>query len=209
MSEERTLLRIDADPQIRSALSRHLCDDFIKQRRRHYPDTGIIHRDLAAKPLPTIEKDEDVGALYAPAETHTPDMARLAETSDRLVEELMGADEIVIATTMYNMTVPAILKNYIDLVVRGRRTFRFTPQGPVGLVHGKKLLLILTMGGIYSKGSQIEEDFLEPYLRSIFAFIGISACTSVRAEGLAIDAEARKKAVTSATAELKEHALNW
>jgi len=209
MKNSRLLLRIDSDPQIRTALSRNLCNSFLDERRKHQGNFSVIHRDLAKEPVPQIVHDEDVGALYAPAETHTPAMAKFAVASDALIKEFMAADDIVIGTTMYNMTVPAILKSYIDLVVRARRTFRFTPEGPVGLVHGKRLLLILTMGGIYSRGIQIEEDFLEPYLRAIFSFIGITDITTVRVEGLAIDSETRKKAVAGATAELKELSKNW
>lgn len=181
----------------------------MKERLKSFPGTRVIARDLAKNPVPQITRDEDVGALYGPPETHTPEMAALAELSDQLCLEIIEAHEIVVNTTMYNMTIPSIFKSYLDLMVRARKTFRFSPAGPVPMVKNKKILFIVTKGGIYSKGPQQSQDFLEPYLKEIFSFIGITDSSFVTAEGLAIDQQTRKKAVAKATASLAELAHGW
>ena len=194
----RKLLRIDADPQILTALVRDLADEYIDARKEAYPDIEVADRDLALEPVGHLANDEDVDALYAPPETHTVEMKQKAKYSDELINEFTSADEIVIATPMYNLTVPSILKAYIDQVVRARKTFRFTADGPHGLVGNKKMVIITVCGGIYSKGENKKLDFLHPYLKAIFQFVGIKDITFVRAEGLAIDPETREKAINQA-----------
>lgn len=198
------LLRIDADPQVETALARMLADEFVAWRREAVAGLEVIERDLVRDPVPHIASSTDVSALYAPRKTHTPEMEAYAAGSDALIAELTEADEILIATPMHNMTVPSLLKAYIDHVARPRRTFRYTEDGSVGSLEGKRAVVICVMGGDYSDGPSKRDDFLRPYLRAVLGFIGIEDVTIVSAEGVALGPEQRNSAIESARVQLKE-----
>ncbi len=112
----------------------------------------------------------------------------LAGQSDRLTDELLRTDLLVIATPMWNFGIPSSLKAWIDLVVRPGRTFRYAEDGVVGLATGKRAILVLASGGVFSEGPWHSWDFVEPYLRRILSFIGIADVRTVRAEGMNIPA---------------------
>jgi FMN-dependent NADH-azoreductase len=103
---------------------------------------------------------------------------------------------------MYNFSVPSTLKAYIDQILRAGRTFQYTDTGPQGLINGKKAVLILSTGGVYSKGPMLAMDFLTPYLKAVLGFIGITDVEVVLAEGLAFGTEAAAQAMVSAKGQL-------
>jgi FMN-dependent NADH-azoreductase len=116
----------------------------------------------------------------------TPEEISVVSRSERLIAEMKSADEIVIGAPMHNFSVPSSLKAWIDHVVIAGQTFRYTADGkPEGLLTGKRGFLVLASGGVYSHGSLARIDHLEPYLRAVLEFIGISDLTTIRAEGLA------------------------
>lgn len=202
-----TILRVDADPH-RSSELRCLADLFIDSRTEAYPDTRIVVRDLSLTPPPHIVDDGDIGALYGRG--NTGQVHALDRLSRELIAEVEDADRIVLATPMYNMTVPSILKAWIDLVVRARRTFRFTESGPVPLLPpGKCALLITAAGGVYREPPGSDRDFLVPYLRAIFAFIGIESVKHVGAEGLSLGATIREEELRQARQQLGNLAKRW
>lgn len=92
---------------------------------------------------------------------------------------------MVIGMPMYNFSIPSQLKSWLDHVVIAGQTFRYTDQGPVGLISNKKVFVLSTRGGIYS-GDLARLDFQESYVKTIFSFIGINNITIIRAEGLAM-----------------------
>jgi FMN-dependent NADH-azoreductase len=106
--------------------------------------------------------------------------------SDELVAELKSADAVVIATPIYNFSVPAPLKAWIDLIARPRVTFRYTPKGPVGLLQGKRAYVAIASGGTPIGG---ELDFASTYLRHMLGFIGITDVTIIGADGTMVDAD--------------------
>jgi FMN-dependent NADH-azoreductase len=204
-----TILRVDADPH-RSSELRRLADLFMDNRTDAYPDTRIVVRDLALTPPPHIADDGDIRALYARNENGDTPPHALDRLSRELIAEVEDADRIVVAAPMYNMTVPSILKSWIDLVVRARRTFRFTESGPVPLLPpGKCALLITAAGGVYRELPGSAQDFLVPYLRAIFAFIGIESVRHVGAEGLSLGVEIRDAALRQARQQLENMAKRW
>ena len=204
-----TLLRIDADPQVETALVRGLADEFVNLRREAVDDLEVIHRDLALAPAPHITNSADVRALYGRRAMQTPEMAAYAAQSDELIAELTRADDILIATPMHNMTVPSLLKAYIDQVARPRRTFRYTERGSVGLLKDKRALAICVMGSDYSTGQNKGHDFLRPYLRAVLGFIGIEDVMIVSAEGVALNPERREHEIEQALARLRKLAREW
>ena len=126
---------------------------------------------------------------FSPPEQHNENHKRALALSDGLVSELVEADEIILATPMYNFAVPAALKAWVDHVVRAGKTFRYTAAGtPEGLLAGKnkKVLAIIASGGSYAEGSGLSAlDHEVPYLRFIFGFMGITDVRFVQAGGRA------------------------
>ena len=120
--------------------------------------------------------------------------------SDALIGELVTADVIVLAVPMHNFGIPSTLKAWIDHVVRAGRTFIYSEGGPEGLLKGKRLILVLASGGVYSTGPAKQFDFQEPYLRAVLGFIGLTDIEVVRVEGVGMNTPGPEKAVATATA---------
>lgn len=179
------LLRVDSSVLGPDSASRALTAAIIARLRREQPGIEVVHRDLAAQTLPH----------FTPvlAEGH-PCVARNAE----ILDEFLAADIVVIGAPMYNFTIPSQLKAWLDRILVAGKTFRYADQGPVGLAGGKRVLVASARGGIYSDGPAASADFQEPYLRHVFAFIGIDDVEFVRAEGLNLGAEQRTAALADA-----------
>lgn len=155
--------------------TRHRADEFVT-RLTEDTNAEVIYRDLATDPLPAIDETW-VGATFTPVDQRTPEQHAALSLSDDLVAELQGADTIVLAVPMYNFTVPAAVKAWLDLVARAGVTFRYTDQGPVGLLSDKKVYLILASGGTPIGSSA---DYLSGYLMHMLAFLGLSDVTIVK-----------------------------
>jgi FMN-dependent NADH-azoreductase len=143
-------------------------------------DASVTTRDIAADTLPFVSA-ERFAANLAPADERTPEQAELAAIADQLIEELEAADTIVLSTPVYNFGVPASLKAWADLVARAGRTFKYTENGPVGLLTGKKAYIAAASGGT-KIGSEI--DFMSPWLTFFLGFLGITDVEIVAADGI-------------------------
>jgi FMN-dependent NADH-azoreductase len=141
--------------------------------------------------------------MYAAPEQRTPEQARSMALSDTLIDELFAADTIVIASPMHNFGVPSTLKAWIDHISRAGRTFSYGANGPQGLLQGKRAILALASGGVYSNGRMKGFDFTEPYLRAVLGFLGITDVDVVRVEGVAMSAIGPEKALAAASTESK------
>lgn len=192
-----TLLHIDSSARTSGSISRQLTASFAEQWQAKNPGGRIVHRDLASDALPHIT-EALLGAYFTPAENRNAQQAELIKQSDQLVDELLAADTLVIGVPMYNFAPPSTLKAWIDHVFRAGRTFRYTETGPVGLVTGKKAIVILSRGGMYSEGPMESLDFQGKYIKSALAFIGITDVELVVAEGVSMGDESVKKALASA-----------
>jgi len=159
------ILHIDASAQLETSKSRAASG-----RIAAALGGSVTHRDLTADPLPQIDGAWADARLTDPATRSAEDTARLA-LSDTLVAELQAADTVVIGTPIYNFAAPASVKAWMDLVPRPRVTFAYTPDGPKGLLEGKKAIVIVASGGV-AIGSPA--DFLTPHLRFFLGFIGIA-----------------------------------
>jgi FMN-dependent NADH-azoreductase len=194
------LLHIQSSSNLSSSVSRDLSESFVRDYVAAHAGTTVIARDLVTSPIPHLGVDLLGGMFGKPEDLDDAQKAALA-VSDALVEEIEAASLIVIGVPMYNFSIPSALKAWIDHVVRAGRTFHYTATGPAGLVTGKKLVLFLASGGVYSDGPYKPYDFQETYLRTILGFIGITDVTVIRAEGLALGADSVAKAVTNARAQ--------
>lgn len=175
-----TLLLIECSPRGADSISRHMTRRFVTQWRAAHADGAIVERDLMQTALPFVTAPW-LQAYFTPAEQHSPAMAEALKLSDELVAELLAADHIVIATPVYNYNVPAVLKAWIDHVVRKGLTLGFDGSG---LLTGKKATVLLASGGVYTEGSPIRErDIASQYLRLILGVIGISDVTFVAGGG--------------------------
>jgi FMN-dependent NADH-azoreductase len=191
---------IQSSSNLASSVSRDLSETYVKDYVAAHPGTTVTERDLVASPLPHLGVDL-LGGMFGKPETLTEAQKTALALSDTLVDEVEAASLIVIGVPMYNFSIPSALKAWIDHVIRAGRTFHYTAEGPRGLVTGKKAVLFLAAGGVYSDGPYKPYDFQESYLRAILGFIGITDVTVVRAEGLALGADSATKAVADARAQ--------
>lgn len=155
------------------------------------------YRDLAKSPPPHID-----GALRSgwtsEAGSRTPAQVEIVTRSEGLIAELKRADILVIGSPMYNFTVPSTLKAWIDHIAIAGQTFRYTAQGPEGLLTGKTAYLALASGGIYSQGPGAGVEHLDTYLRGLLGFLGFAKVETVRVEGIAFGPDAAKAALAGA-----------
>lgn len=175
------LLKIDSSAR-RNSVSRQLTTRFAKAWQKEHPEGQVVERDLATTNLPLIT-DEWVQAAYTDPASLTAEQKRELALSDQLIDEVANADAIVIGAPMYNFAISAPLKAWIDQVVRAGRTWRYTANGPQGLLKTKKVFVIESRGGAYRPQTPTERfDHQEPYLRHVLAFIGLTDVTFIHAE---------------------------
>ncbi|KIT14734.1 FMN-dependent NADH-azoreductase [Jannaschia aquimarina] len=175
------ILRIDSSARHDGSISRKLLDDVAARL-----GGPVTTRDLATEPLPQITGTW-MGANFTPEADRTDEQRAALAQSDALIAELKAADTILIGAPIYNFSIPAALKAWIDLVARAGVTFRYTENGPEGLLEGKRAIIAIASGGT-EVGSEI--DFASGYLRHVLGFIGITDVEFVAADRLMIDADA-------------------
>jgi FMN-dependent NADH-azoreductase len=181
-----TLLHIDSSPLYGRSVSRELTIAFVTQWKASHPDGRVVERDLNATAMPPINA-EWVGAVYTPEEARTPQQKQLLSLSDSLLAELEQADEYVFGVPMHNFGVPSVLKLWIDQIARVGRTFSYSDGKPKGLIIGKKATFIVATGGTYDADTQMASfNFVEPYLRSVFSFLGVTDVTFLTAAGTSV-----------------------
>lgn len=181
-----TLLHIDSSPLYGRSVSRQLTDAFVTKWKSSHPDGTIIYRDLNATQIPPISGDW-VAAVYTPEAARTPQQRQLLTLSDSLLAELEQADEFVIGVPMHNFGIPSVLKLWIDQIARVGRTFSYANGAPKGLITGKKATFIIATGGFYDAQTKMASfNFVEPYLRSVFGFLGVTDATFLTAGGTSV-----------------------
>jgi FMN-dependent NADH-azoreductase len=180
-----TLLHIDSSPLYGRSVSRQLTGAFVTQWQSSHPGGTVVDRDLYATPIAPINA-EWVGAAYTPEEARTPQQKELLALSDTLLAELERAEEYIFGVPMHNFGVPSVLKLWIDQIARVGRTFSYANGTPKGLLTGKKATLLIATGGIYDAQTQMSSfNFVEPYLRSVFGFLGVTDTTFLTIGGTA------------------------
>ncbi|MNC48327.1 FMN-dependent NADH-azoreductase [compost metagenome] len=157
-------------------------------------------RDLASDPHPVLD-EAALGALFTPAEQRSAEQAARVALDDALIAQVQAVDVIVLGVPMYNFGVPVQLKTWIDAIARAGVTFRYTENGPQGLLQGKKVYVALARGGLYR---DTPADSQVPYLKSVLAFLGMTDVEFVYAEGLAMGAEGADKAFAAAQERIGE-----
>jgi len=167
-----TLLAIEVSPRSDHSISRKLTAEFVRQWKAAHADGSVVFRDLVDTRLPFVDQSWIQGAFTSPA-THSAEAAEAIRVSDDLVAELKAADHIVLGTPMYNFSIPARLKAWIDHIVRMDVTVSSTDYR--GLLTGTSADIILASAGDFSPGSPVEKyNRASGYLHQIFSFIGIT-----------------------------------
>ncbi len=193
----KKLLHIDSSILGAGSVSRQLTAEIVAAERRRHPGLQVIYRDLAAAPVGHLS-----GAHLAAAQGVVPetiDLERDLVAGKSALSEFLAADIVVVGAPMYNFGVPSQLKAWIDRLAVAGQTFKYSDKGAVGLAGGKQVIVASSRGGFYGPETPIAFlDHQESYLRGIFGFFGITDVTFVRAEGIALGAEQRARALQAA-----------
>ena len=171
-----------------STLATRFADEWLAQ----HPEGRVISRDLTEEPVPHLSLDRFQAFITAPEE-RSEAQQQVADYSDALIEEVQNADVIVLGAPMYNFSVPTQLQSYFDHIARAGITFRYTENGPEGLLKGKKAYVFISRGGVYG-----EDHAQTQYLRQILGFIGITDVDFVHAEGLALGDDQKTESMAAA-----------
>lgn len=185
-----------------ASVSKQVATALIEEMQRLDGSIEVVQRDVGSDPIPHLSP-ERMAAFGG--NTDTPPAAETAAISEAIIAEVMDADVLVIASPMYNFGITSTLKAWFDHLLRAGKTFRYTADGPVGLVTGKRAIVVEARGSLYSNGGPAAaSDHQEPHLRTLLGFIGITDVAFVRAEGLAVSPEARAAGIEGALVEARE-----
>ncbi len=197
------ILQIHSSARVEGSFSAKLAHQLVARLQAQQDNTQLVFRDLAKQPHPMLD-EAALQALFTPAAQRSAEQAARVALDDALIAELQASDVIVIAAPMYNFGITSLLKNWIDAVARAGVTFRYTANGPEGLVTGKKVYVVLTRGGVYENTPL---DTQQAYLKSFFAFLGMSDVEFLFAEGLAMGEAAAQQALAKVEQQIQEVVL--
>jgi FMN-dependent NADH-azoreductase len=200
MEETVNILQIKSSARRDASQSSRLADRIVQRLRDAAPGAGVAVRDLGAEPHPVLD-EAALGALFTPADRRTPGQSARVALDDALIDQVRRADVLVLGVPMYNFGVPAQLKNWIDAISRAGATFRYTEQGPEGLLKGKTVYVALARGGLY-RGTPADTQV--PYLKTVLGFLGMTDVRFVYAEGLNMGEEAERQGIASAFEQIEE-----
>ncbi len=192
------ILQINASARREGGNSTRLADSVVARLRTDHPEAEFTLRDLAATPHPVLD-EVALAALFTPADQRSAAQAQRVALDDALIAELQAHDTLVLGVPMYNFGVSVQLKTWIDAIARAGVTFRYTAQGPEGLLKGKTVYVALARGGLYRDTAN---DSQVPYLKSVLGFLGMTDVKFIYAEGLAMGPEAAAKGFAQAQADL-------
>lgn len=192
------LLHIDSSILGPASASRELSAAVVDKYKATPPGVQVTYRDLAAAPLPHLSGQAFL-AMRTQAAPSDPAVQSELALGAAVLDEFLRADVIVIGVAFYNFGIASQLKAWIDRIAIPGKTFRYTENGPEGLAGGKRVIVTVTRGGFYGAGSPAASfEHAESYLRSVFAFAGISDIEVIAAEGLAAGDDKRAAAMSAA-----------
>ncbi|TNE79638.1 MAG: FMN-dependent NADH-azoreductase [Gammaproteobacteria bacterium] len=178
--------------------SSQLVEKTLEQLRQTHGEIQVTTRDLAAEPVPHLDATR-FGAFLASADERNNDQQQVVDYSDSLIDEIHNADILVLGVPMYNFGIPSALKAYFDHIARAGITFRYTENGPVGLLQDRPVYVLAARGGIYAGTAN---DSQTPFIRSFLGFIGLTDLHFVYAEGLNMGDEQKHNALTEASRDI-------
>lgn len=197
------LLHIDSSILGGNSVSRQLSAAAVSQLVKATSGLEVVYRDLAAEPLSHLSAEHFAARQGVVPES--PATQKDIAASEAVLDEFLNADIVVIGAPMYNFGIPSQLKAWIDRIAVAGKTFRYGAAGPEGLVGNKRVIIATSRGGLYGPGVPAAAfEHAESYLRAVFDFLGVTDLEIVVAEGLAIGAEQRDKAMRDALQSVSE-----
>lgn len=191
----KTVLSINSSILGDNSQSRQLSKQLLERIKKTYPNVNIIERDVVKNPLPHLD-GEQFSAFITPPEQRTDKQKALVAQSDELVKEISEAETVVLALPLYNFGIPSQLKAYFDNLARAGITFKYTATGPVGLLTGKRTIVLATRGGFhYGTDKESQTNHVKVFM----GFLGITDIEFIYAEGLAISPEQKTKSLEEAS----------
>jgi FMN-dependent NADH-azoreductase len=184
------------DDSVSTQIAQSLVDRLIEK----HPGSDVSRIDLDEDDLPHLDAEE-FNSWTASADKLDEKQKALAARSDNLIDQLLSHDTLVLAVPMYNLGIPSTLKAWIDRVTRAGKTFRYTSEGPAGLVSGMQAYLVFARGGIYR---DTPLDTQTGYLTSVLGLMGIEDVESIYAEGLNMGGDARDQSIAGAMARVEK-----
>lgn len=203
------LLHIDASPRGERSHSRRMTREFVDQWKQAHPGDTVTYRDIGRNPVPHVDEPW-IAAAFTPSEQHTPELREAIRVSDQLVDEFLAADIYVIGVPMYNFSVPSTFKAYIDQIVRIGRTVAFEPDDGANafkpLVLDKKMFIVEARGDSgFQPGGQYEKmNHHDPYLVTVFGFMGITDITFIHVENDEYGGQKLAESIANARARITE-----
>lgn len=194
------ILQINSSARAGNSYSTKLANRLVEHLQQANASAHLSVRDLGQAPHPMLDEFA-LQAIFTPAETRTPEQQQRVALDDALIAEIQAADVVVLAVPMYNFSIPAQLKNWIDAISRAGVTFRYGAEGPEGLLTGKRAIVVQTRGGIHRN---LPSDSLTPYLQTFLGFVGITDVQYVFAEGLSMGPEAERVGLAQAYEQIEQ-----
>ena len=201
----KKILHIDSSVMGAGSASRQLTARILDRMREKYPQAHVLHRDLTAEPLPYMTFASLPGAhpLSAKYDLLSGQEQKIRHQSDAIVDEFIACDTLVLGAPMYNFGIAAQLKSWLDRIVIPNKTFRYGPDGQVGLAGSKRVIAVITRGSLYGPASSLwNMEHAETYLRAVLSFLGISNPEMIVAEGIALDRKSTLSAAMNAVEQL-------
>ncbi|GIQ69071.1 FMN-dependent NADH-azoreductase [Xylanibacillus composti] len=180
-----TILFVKANNRpVEQAVSVKLYNRFLESYRNSHPEDTITELDLFAETLPYLD-DTLINANFKVANGMEISLEeqQKKEIADRYLNQFLAADKVVFAFPLWNFSVPAVLHTYLDYLAQAGKTFKYTPEGPVGLIPDKKVALLHASGGIYSEGPAAPLEMSLNYVTNMMRFFGVQNIVSIRIEG--------------------------
>lgn len=199
------ILYLKSSPRGDASYSSRVADHVIEELGRTHPGASVTERDLARE-KPFHLDGAYLAALGTPEDQRNEEARVRVAHADKLIDELLGADIVVIAAAMINFSIPSTLKSWIDQVARAGRTFRYDEKGQShGLATGKRVILVQAHGGQYRNTQAQPIDFVTPYLKHMLGFMGMTDVETIHVEGTIFGEEVAEKAVAHGKARASEH----
>jgi FMN-dependent NADH-azoreductase len=179
------ILHLNSSIQGTASYSIKLGHAIVEKIKEKYPGSTLEELNLVDIEIPHLNAAV-LRTFFIPGDQLTAEDKESIRLSDELVKTLFAADIIVIGAPLINFTIHSALKAWIDHITRAGITFGYGENGPIGKVTGKKVYVAMSSGGVYSEGPGKANDFVAPYLKSFFGFLGMTDLTVFRAEGLKV-----------------------
>lgn len=195
------ILQINSSVRGAESTSTKLATGIVRRLTSIEPEAEVEVRELATQPILDAEA---LGALSTPAGARTPEQNARVAIDDATIEQVKEADVLVLGVPLYNLGEPVQLKAWIDAISRSGVTFRYTANGPEGLLQGKKVFVAFSRGGRYK---DTPYDTQTPYLRNMLGFLGMTDVTFLHAEGLAMGEDVANRALAEVQAEIESLTL--